>query len=79
MDRLRFSDEVKPYRMETGERVMTLIEALEIACEELLVNVEYLRDKNKGYESLFEAECNELLTARNVLLKELWEQKKVKK
>jgi len=59
---------------------MTLIEALEIACEELDVNVEYLRDTNKGYEGRVEAECNMLLTARNVLLEELWKQKqKVKK
>lgn len=54
---------------------MTLIEALEIACEELDVNVEYLRDTNKGYENRIEAECNMLITARNVLLKELWKQK----
>lgn len=50
---------------------MTLVEALETACEELQVNVEYLRDTNKGYESRVEVECNRLLTARNVLKKEL--------
>jgi len=59
--------------------VMNLIEALEIACEELDVNVEYLRDTNKGYESRVEAECNMLLTARNVLLEELWKQKQLEK
>lgn len=58
---------------------MNLIEALEIACEELQVNVEYLRDTNKGYESRIESECNMLLTARNVLLKELWIQKQREK
>lgn len=58
---------------------MNLIEALEIACEELQVNVEHLRDTNKGYESRIEAECNMLLTARNVLLKELWIQKQREK
>lgn len=50
---------------------MTFEEALEIAIEELAENAEHLRAINKGYTKRVEAECNRLLTARNVLLKEL--------
>lgn len=50
---------------------MKLKEALEIAIDELENNVEDLRFRNKGYESRIEQECNQLLTARNVLISEL--------
>lgn len=50
---------------------MTFEEALEIAIDELWENVEHLRATNKGYESNIEQQCHMLLTARNVLKKEL--------
>ena len=51
--------------------MMTFEDALEIAIDELWENAEHLRATNKGYESRVEAQCNQLLTARNVLKKEL--------
>ena len=50
---------------------MTYEEALEIAMEELYDAVIDLRYNNKGYEARIEKMCNRLLTARNVLCKEL--------
>ena len=50
---------------------MTFEDSLEIAIDELWETVEHLRATNKGYESRIEVECNRLLTARNVLRKEL--------
>ena len=50
---------------------MTYEEALEIAMEELYDAVIDLRYNNKGYLKHIEAQCNRLLTARNVLCKEL--------
>jgi len=48
-------------------------EALQIAMEELYDAVEVLRRNNKGYQARIEGQCNRLLTARNVLCKELEE------
>jgi len=50
---------------------MTYEEALQIAMEELYDAVEVLRRNNKGYQARIEGQCNRLLTARNVLCKEL--------
>lgn len=50
---------------------MTFEDALEIAIDELYDNVMRLRADNKGYESRIEDEHNRLVTARNVLKKEL--------
>ena len=50
---------------------MTYEQALQIAMEELYDAVEVLRRNNKGYPSRVDLECNRLLTARNVLCKEL--------
>jgi hypothetical protein len=50
---------------------MTYEEALQIAMEELYDAVEVLRRNNKGYHAHIEAQCNRLLTARNVLCKAL--------
>jgi len=50
---------------------MTYEEALQIAMEELYDAVIDLRYYNKGYHAHIEAQCNRLLTARNVLCKAL--------
>lgn len=50
---------------------MTFGEALEIACSELQGNVDYLKDIYGENEPNIQDECNRLLTARNVLLKQL--------
>ena len=52
---------------------MTYEEALQIAMEELYDAVIDLRYNNKGYHAHIEAQCNRLLTARNVLCKALEE------
>jgi len=50
---------------------MTYEEALQIAMEELYDAVEDLRFNKKGYPKRIEDQCNQLLTARNVLCKAL--------
>jgi hypothetical protein len=54
---------------------MTYEEALQIAMEELYDAVIDLRYNNKGYHAHIEAQCNRLLTARNVLCKALEEKR----